>query len=240
MRNVKTVLFMVVLSLVGGCSLLPDEGQETGPDGGGPPVISQTACGELSYGELSMTSLQFQQVVWPVDNTYGVNSFYLWEVDEAGTPSQPEYYFHSTGEPVGESLPAEDWQIPATDWAAARWNLDGLDPYHFSEADPFVVNYLPYVPSLVSWQSKLGSVNGGTCDDTRNTDAGDDNQNSDDTLVAGRFRCIGANELDRNSLFLQSRHTYLLQLSMVVFLGEDDDGYNRNRTQSCYRTIMTR
>ena len=221
MLNAKLVLFMVSLSLICGC------GQpKTNPDGGRSGV-SQTVCGELLSNVLfkNAAPLQPELAVWPVDDTYGVNSVYLWKVD--------------AGEPIDTSLPAEDWQIPATDWAAARWNLDGLDPYKFNQTDPFIVGYLPHVPSSVSWKSKSGSTNNGACYNTRNKNAGDDNLNDDDSLIGGRFHCIGANQLDPNSLVLQSGQTYLLQLSMIAYLGENN-GHNLNRTQSCYRAIITR
>lgn len=229
MLNAKLGFFIVLLSLIGGC---PGP-SKTNPDGGGRAVVRQTVCGDLSSSALfkNAAPLQPQLAVWPVNDTYGVNSFYLWEVDVTGTTGQPESYFSSTG------LPAEDWQIPATDWAAARWNLDGLDPYKFNKDDPFIVGYLPHVPSSVSWKSKFGYTNDGACHNTRNADVGDDNRNDNDVLIGGRFRCIGANKLDPNSPVLQSGRAYLLQLSMIVYLGENN-GYNRNRIQSCYRAIV--
>lgn len=229
MLNAKLILFIVSLSLVCGCPWPPNNKPKENPDGSGSYGVSQTVCGELASSTLfgNAAQLQPQLAVWPVDDTYGVNSFYLWEINVG------------TGEPIGTSLPAKDWQIPTTDWAAARWNLDGFDPYKFSQIDPFIVSYLPYVPSNVQWKSKFGSTNDSDCHNTRNENSGDDNQNDNDSLIGGRFHCIGANQLDPNSPILQSGRTYLLQLSMIVYLGEDN-GYNRNRVQSCYRAIVTR
>jgi hypothetical protein len=99
----------------GGCSATED------PNG----AVARTPCGELQT--IVVNGLNLLDV-WPKDDTYGVNSFYLWIVDDASTPEKEEYYFHSTGEKVLPTLPQKDWQIPTTDWSAIRFNLDGFDP----------------------------------------------------------------------------------------------------------------
>jgi hypothetical protein len=160
-----------------------DNGGDDGGGSSGGGGSSVTVCEQLAGTAHVGTAVS---AFWPVGNTYGVNSFYLWDLDNASTPGNPEYYYKSTGNPVRASLPNENWQIPPTLWMAIRMNWDGLDPYHFMEEDPFYLGYLPYVNSYVSWQSKTNATNDGTCPE-------------EDYLINGRQRCQGVNQLDPNS-----------------------------------------
>jgi hypothetical protein len=131
-----------------------------------------------------------------------------------------EYYFQSTGAPVTDQVPSENWTIPTTLWSAIRMNWDGLDPYHFSVEDPFYLGYLPYVNSTISWKSKTGARNDGACP-------------ASDQLVNGRQRCQGANQLDPNSPTLVAGKSYLMRMLMIIPLGA-----GQNRVQSCYQRII--
>ena len=196
--------FLVTLALAAVACGPPDDHDDGGTTGGGG---SHVTCGTLDLNASDgLDSASF----WPVGDTYGVNAFYVWK---------------STG--LAEaSLPAKDWQIPTTLWSAVRFNLDGLDPYHFSATDSFRLWYLPYVASSVSWQSKTGARNDGTCPGS-------------DTLTNGRHSCDGRRQLDRNAPSLVKGETYLFRMLMIVPLGTDSSGRKLNRAQSCYQTTAT-
>jgi len=193
-----------------------DDGGGGGGGGGGAPAT--VTCGELAMVAGSGT---VPNSFWPVGDTYGVNSFYLWLLDNASTADQEEYYYHSTGAPVADRLPYENWPIPTTDWSAIRFNLDGLDPHKFTAQEPFYYGYLPYLPG-VSWQSKFDAHNDGTCPEN-------------DYIINGRPRCIGTNQLDPRSPVLTQGKTYLFRMLMIIPLGYNGE----NRVQSCYQKIIT-
>lgn len=199
-----------------GCGLPGDDGGGGGGGGGG-GTPSTVACGELA---MAAASGGLPDAFWPVGDTYGVNSFYLWELDNASTAERQEYYYHSTGAPVTDRLPYENWPIPATDWSAIRFNLDGLDPHKFTQAEPFYYGYLPYTPGA-SWQSKFEARNDGTCPEN-------------DYPIGGRPRCIGDDQLDPRSPVLAHGKSYLFRMLMIIPLGY----HGENRVQSCYQKIV--
>lgn len=207
----------LVLSF-GGCfpgSGWPNGGN--GADGGPAPGQSKTTCEELKSAVDSVLQLNY---FWPPNDTYGVNTFYLWELDKIATDGGDQYYFHN-GEPVTDWVPEHSWGIPPPLWSAIRLNLDGLDPHKFSETDPFYLGYLPYVPSSsgVSWQSKTNAKNDGTCP-------------KNNYEIGGRPRCVGKNQLDPASPTLTRGKVYLTRMLMLVPL---PDG---NYTQSCWQKLM--
>jgi hypothetical protein len=201
-----------------GCGLPGDDGGGGGGGGGGGTTPTMIACGELA---MTAGSGAVPDTFWPVGDTYGVNSFYLWQLDNASTADQEEYYYHSTGAPVTDQLPYENWLIPTTDWSAIRFNLDGLDPHKFTAQEPFYYGYLPYLPG-VSWQSKFDAHNDGTCPEN-------------DYNIGGRPRCMGANQLDPRSPVLTRGKTYLFRMLMIIPLGYSN---GENRVQSCYQKIV--
>ncbi len=206
----------LAVGLVGCGPPKPDQ-----PDGGGGTTPYWTDCGDLNLEQASNPI-----EVWPEGDTYGVNTFYLWQLDRRSSACDADYCYHDDGEPVDNRLPYKDWQIPNTLWSAIRMNWDGYDPYHFTADDPFYLGYLPDVPSIVSWESKTGARNDGTCPES-------------DHLYYGRHTCIGADQLDELAPSLVHGRAYLFQLSMVVPLGVDAaSGYKFNRVQSCYRQII--
>ncbi len=177
----------------------------TGPGGGSE---SDTTPCELLNLSVSSTGLVS---TYPEGNTYGVNTFAIWETSTYGE--------------IETSLPSEDWQVPELLWGAIRFNLDGYDPYHFTATDQFVYRYLPWVPSNVSWQSTTDATNDGSCPGSN-------------TNISGWDSCIGRTQLDRASPLLQSGVEYLVRMGMILPLG-DTNGYMNNRVQSCYQTIFT-
>lgn len=215
---ILTILFLASVSL-GGCVPFDFGGEKKGGGVSGGTV--QVPCGTLTT--VVVPGLNVMDV-WPNGNTYGVNSFYIWELDDASTPEQEELYYHSTGDLVQSWLPSKGWEIPTADWSAIRMNWDGLDPRKFSAEDPFVVFYLPYTQSAISWKSKFGSTNDGTCPENN-------------YMINNRFRCIGKNQLDQRAPSFVEGKTYLLQMGMVVpFV--DDNGTETIHVQSCYRATV--
>jgi len=211
MRKISALSILALL--FSGC-FIPDGDDQ--PDAG-PPPPSYTDCDPLNF---SVTATLDSAGFWPEGDTYGVNTFYVWEVT-ASADSPSGYVYKGTTRAVETRLPTRDWPIPTTYWSAIRLAFDGLDPHHFAADDPFYLWYLPYVDGA-SWESKTDGYNDGTCPDN-------------DYEINGRPRCRGQNQLDPNAPGLVGGRTYLFQMGMLVPLGYDGEKY----VQSCYRTIIT-
>ncbi|MBN1204419.1 MAG: hypothetical protein JXB05_05800 [Myxococcaceae bacterium] len=209
---------VVLVGLIGvtGCP----EPDDT-PDGGTEePRMVQ--CGALSVVTQGSPALVH---VWPEGDTYGVNAFYLWEVDVSGPPEAPVFRFQEPAAEVTSEVPAKNWQIPVTRWSAIRLGLDGYDPYHFGAQEPFILGYLPYTPGS-SWQSKTGATNDGTCPQS-------------DSIIGGLHRCMGNKQLDPQApTGLASGRGWLIRMMMIIPLGKDEAGQNLNRVQSCYQRVF--
>jgi len=204
-----------LILVLSGCGLFDhDDGGSGGGGGGGGGDVSYVTCTQLNVAGADLNSAQF----WPEGDTYGVNTFYVWELD---ADANGQYTYHGTGTPVTETLPARNWVIPKTYWSAIRLNLDGLDPYHFNAADPFYLWYLPYTPGA-SWQSKTSAHNDGTCPGS-------------DHLYNGRHTCQGKNQLDQNAPGLTHGKTYLFRMMMLIPTGYTN---GENYVQSCYETMQ--
>ena len=191
----------VVLLLAASCGNITEVDTDTSGT-----ARNTTACGSLSVVRPDSKLLY----IYPNDDSYGVNSFAIWEVSSYGE--------------VEQALPYKDWQMPDSLWGAIRFNLDGLDPYQFTDFDPFIYRYLPSVHSTISWQSTTDARNDGTCP-------------NNNTVINGWNRCIGEAQLDISSPVLQSGTEYLIRMGMIVPLGEDDN-YKKNRVQSCYQATL--
>lgn len=220
MRFSTVFPLMLAIFCLTGCNCGPRDGgdlDDAGSPPGQTPAKDTVSCGDLigTYDAANGT-----WGFYPVGDTYGTNSFAVWEVEEI--PGQPgSYRFVSNGEPVTATVPAKDWKVPDLVWGAIRLALDGNDPHKFTDQDQFYLWYLPYVPGQ-SWQSLFGAKNDGTCPGSINR-------------VNGRLTCIKTNQLDELVGTLKSGKPYLFRLSMFIPLGSAD----HNRIQSCFQTIKT-
>ncbi len=212
MLKLSRISVLSVALAFGAISCGPPDPDE--PDGGG-VTSNWTVCGVLN-ADLAAEPAEF----WPEGDTYGCNSFYIWRLSRQSSDCAADYCYYGTKTPVETRLPYENWQIPATEWSAIRMNWDGLDPYKFRVSDPFYFGYLP----MVSWQSKTGAVNDGTCPESDGASA---------------HVCIGKHQLDPQAPALSHGSAYLVQMSMLVPLGMDEaTHYRYNRVQSCYRQVI--
>jgi hypothetical protein len=162
-------------------------------------------CGQLAVDATDgLNSAKF----WPVGDTYGVNTFIVKEVPAGTIPEA--------------TLPIEGWVATPNLWWAMKMDYD-QDPQHLSDANPFIIWYVPPKIGNFSWSTKTGAKNDGTCP-------------ASDSIVygTGRHRCLGQYQLDEQAPGLIKGRTYLFRILMMEIVPTEG-----NYITSCYQMVAT-
>ena len=155
-------------------------------------------------------------------DSYGVNHFYLHELADS---CETEEYCFLDGRTVKDYVLRRNELIPNFVWNAWRpVMLDGKDPRQFTQEDPLIVGYLPYIPrNIAGWKNDHATY------DWR-CEQGDDGQTN------GLENCLGLNQLDKTFTLntLRSGKQYLARF--LFGANPNDTG---NWIEFCNQAVFT-